>query len=587
VAAARSLLIVFAKAPRAGFAKTRLAAALGEAGAARIARALLDSALRAAIAAANAAGASVELCAAPTPDDTAFGRWRRTPGLRLAAQGEGDLGARMRRAFERARDSGARRVLLLGTDAPALDAAALAAALAALDHQDAVLVPAHDGGYAAIGLRLRRGRPLPRVFEAMPWSTAAVWRRTQARLVRAGHRVKRMPAVADIDTPADLRHLPAGSAPIGRAASPGAATGRAGPRAAAVDPAAPLPERVRAALATTLPALAAAAIEAMPDTGLAHWHLRLAHAVNGHGLVVRVPKQSQLGLAAARNLAHQAACFERAAAGGHAPALFAVLPPSRALPRGALVVEHIEGRPARLPQDLPAIAEALAALHRLPRPAAAARAPLANPRHTLAALAAEIHAQAAFLPAAGLEPATAAALAEALDRWQRTLRRAGRPPRRLIAFDAHPGNFVIRPDGRAVLVDLEKARYGDPPLDVAHASLYTSTTWDLHHRVALEAPQVAAFVHAWGQALGPAASAWWPWIAPLREAMWLWSMTWCAKWRVLSAQAAREGGDGEDWSQAHSEPTLVAHVRDRVQHYLAPATVHRMQREAQALARLL
>ena len=85
---------------------------------------------------------------------------------------------------------------------------------------------------------------------------------------------------------------------------------------------------------------------------------------------------------------YQRACFERAAASGHTPALHGVLPPSEHLPRGALLVQAIEGRPARLPHDLPALATALAALHALPLPEAAARAPLLNAADPLQALAA-------------------------------------------------------------------------------------------------------------------------------------------------------------------------------------------------------
>ena len=67
---------------------------------------------------------------------------------------------------------------------------------------------------------------------------------------------------------------------------------------------------------------------------------------------------------------------------------------------------------------------------------------------------------------------------------------APRPPRCLIAFDGHPGNFIVRPDGTAVLVDLEKCRYAYPGLDLAHATLYTSTTWDLDTHAVLSQNEV-------------------------------------------------------------------------------------------------
>ena len=118
-------------------------------------------------------------------------------------QGEGDLGARMQRALNRwlAREG---RALLIGTDAPALDAAVLRAAALALDEHDAVFVPAFDGGYVLVGLR-RSGAP---IFSDMVWSTPTVMAQTRERLAGAGWRHLELAAMADIDEPADLRWLP-------------------------------------------------------------------------------------------------------------------------------------------------------------------------------------------------------------------------------------------------------------------------------------------------------------------------------------------------------------------------------------------
>lgn len=323
-------------------------------------------------------------------------------------------------------------------------------------------------------------------------------------------------------------------------------------------------------------------LERLPDTGLAHDHLRLV----GRGLLARVPKQSQMGLDATANLAYQAACFERAAAAGHAPRLHAVLAPAGAespLARGALLVEEIAGRPLPLPAGLPALVDALAALHALPLPAPAARAPLQSPADPLAALAAEIDAQAAHFPDAGLAPAAQRSIDAALSRWRALVAAPARPAVRLISFDAHPGNFLQRADGRAVLVDLEKARYGPPPLDLAHATLHTSTTWDVVTRAELDAGQVHAATLRWRAQVGP---GWDDWVLPLREAMWLWSVSWCAMWRVQSKRARRATADGSDWSAERSDAALVAHVAERVDHYLSPAGVGRVVDEAADLATL-
>jgi thiamine kinase-like enzyme len=340
-----------------------------------------------------------------------------------------------------------------------------------------------------------------------------------------------------------------------------------------------LVDALRSALRGTRSPWADAAIEPLPDRGLAHAHLRLA----GAGVLARVPKQSQLDLPAQANLDYQAACFTRAAAGGHAPRLHGVLLPSAALPRGALLVEEIVGRPANLPQDLPALVDALAAMHSLAVPEVAQRAPLLDPTDPLRLLREEIEAQAGFLDAAALDVRARRAIDER--RADLAARCAGtpRPPKRLIAFDAHPGNFIVRPDGRAMLVDLEKARYSLPPLDLAHATLYTSTTWDQASAAALSHQDVAAAQQRW-LARCAGGEAWRDWLLPLRSAMWLWSVTWCAKWRVQSAAATRAGGDGEDWSAERSDVALVAHVRERVDHYLSPRGVQRVVDELSALS---
>ena len=165
----------------------------------------------------------VELCCAPDATHPAFGSLAALLGVALTEQGPGDLGARMQRAFARRLAPGALpavgAALLIGTDAPALDAAMLKRARDALaghdahdthDEQDAhaahaaVFVPALDGGYALVGLR----RPAPGLFEGIAWSTSTVMAATRQRVAMLGLRCIELDAVADIDEPADLVHAP-------------------------------------------------------------------------------------------------------------------------------------------------------------------------------------------------------------------------------------------------------------------------------------------------------------------------------------------------------------------------------------------
>ena len=122
-------------------------------------------------------------------------------------------------------------------------------------------------------------------------------------------------------------------------------------------------------------------------------------------------------------------------------------------------------------------------------------------------------------------------------------------------------------------------------LDVAHATLVTSTTWDLASSAELSAADVIAAYRHWALKLGAAAAGevrdW----MLARAAMWLWSVTWCAKWRVLSQQPRRPSVDGEDWSGTMSEQHLRHHVRGRVDDYLSPQRVAFVMNEFEALHR--
>lgn len=198
-------LVIFAKAPVPGLAKTRLIPALGPTGAAALAERMLE---HAAHAAAGTGMEQVEICAAPDASHAVFGRLAEAHGLRLTVQGDGDLGQRMHRAFQRVL-ANHELALLIGTDAPALDSTVLAQARSALMQTDAVFVPALDGGYALVGLR----KPRASLFEQIAWSTPTVMAHTRDRLRAAGLHWAELAAVPDVDEPADLVHLPTGWLP--------------------------------------------------------------------------------------------------------------------------------------------------------------------------------------------------------------------------------------------------------------------------------------------------------------------------------------------------------------------------------------
>ncbi|HEX6001635.1 MAG TPA: TIGR04282 family arsenosugar biosynthesis glycosyltransferase [Hyphomicrobiaceae bacterium] len=180
-----------AKAPVAGRVKTRLAAEAGLAVALRFARHRI-----AALVQRMQGGGAWHTLLAVTPDSALPARiW--PPGVRLVAQGGGDLGARMQRLVDLAPPG---PVVIIGTDIPGIAPAHIAAAFCLLGRHDAVLGPAADGGYWLIGLKRRPH--IPRPFAGVRWSGAHALADTLANL--RSHSVALLPTLRDVDTADDL-----------------------------------------------------------------------------------------------------------------------------------------------------------------------------------------------------------------------------------------------------------------------------------------------------------------------------------------------------------------------------------------------
>lgn len=195
-------VIVFAKAPVAGFAKTRLIPALGAQGAAQLATRMLQETVRQAVAAVTTD--AVELCCAGDLTHPVLRALQQQYGITLSAQGEGDLGQRMWHAMQRALAQYA-HVIIIGTDAPALQAPILLEAVNALQTHQAVFTPASDGGYVLVGL----SRALSVVFQNIQWSTSIVMQQTRDRLRTVDASYIELPTMHDVDEPDDLVHVPA------------------------------------------------------------------------------------------------------------------------------------------------------------------------------------------------------------------------------------------------------------------------------------------------------------------------------------------------------------------------------------------
>jgi rSAM/selenodomain-associated transferase 1 len=177
-------VIVIAKEPLPGRCKTRLCPPLAPSEAADLAEAALADTL-ATVAAAPARRRLLALEGRPGP-------WL-PPGFDVVAQPRGDLGARLAAAFR----SAGGPALLIGMDTPQVSVAALASAAAELmrDDVDAVLGPADDGGYWAIGLR----RPSGAEFAGVPMSSPFTAGAQRRRLWDLGLRWVELGAMRDVD----------------------------------------------------------------------------------------------------------------------------------------------------------------------------------------------------------------------------------------------------------------------------------------------------------------------------------------------------------------------------------------------------
>jgi rSAM/selenodomain-associated transferase 1 len=182
------LVILFARAPRLGCVKRRLAAGIGDVAALRFHRTQLARMLREL--------RPFHAILAITPDR---GRFRPAPGIPIIGQGDGDLGARMARAFAA---FPRRPVILVGADIPGLDTGILRAAIQRLRAHDAVFGPAADGGYYLVAMSTKRPST---PFANVRWSTEHALADTLKNHPRR-HRVAFLPTLADVDSPENLKN---------------------------------------------------------------------------------------------------------------------------------------------------------------------------------------------------------------------------------------------------------------------------------------------------------------------------------------------------------------------------------------------
>jgi rSAM/selenodomain-associated transferase 1 len=192
-------IAILARAPVAGEAKTRLAQALGAEGAAGLAAWML----RRTVATARAAqlGPVRLFCTGDIDHPEFLACATGDHPLPRQPQARGDLGERMLRAAEAAATPDG--VIVIGTDCPALTCDHLRLVARELAHQQAVVIPAEDGGYVLIAMQ----RPSAELFAAIHWGEPDVMTRTRQRLASMGWRWAEPETLWDVDRLEDVERL--------------------------------------------------------------------------------------------------------------------------------------------------------------------------------------------------------------------------------------------------------------------------------------------------------------------------------------------------------------------------------------------
>ena len=291
--------------------------------------------------------------------------------------------------------------------------------------------------------------------------------------------------------------------------------------------------------------------------GLVHDHVLLkSDNHSDYQMVVRVPRLSQFGLEPKENLKYQAACFSAASPSNHTPKLILVVEPSANLPMGALVVEHIKGKNIVLPSDLNGMAECFARVHSLQTPETPDHSRLIYHIDPIRGVVNTINEQSKFISEATSDPEVQKILREEVE-WAGDFANQNsnlHPPPRLCLTDTHPGNFLVDASGKVLFVDLEKALYGSPAIDLGHATILTSTLWDFDIQAELSRNDIINFYQAYLDFLPVnLKNEIRPWLMPMRRLAWIRSTTWSCKW------ASRKQGSGE----------IEAGLRGQIQNHIA------------------
>ena len=191
-------LIIFSRYPEPGKTKTRMIPALGAVGASELQRQMTEHCLNIAKKLLSSRNITIEVHFAGGNQEL-MAEWLGQD-LEYVPQIAGDLGNKMRFAFDRSFELGTQRVVTIGIDCPDINQEILENAFDSLRNQDLVMGPAQDGGYYLIGLN----QTIPQLFRNINWGTEKVFKQSQNIARQLNLSIDYLPALSDVDRPEDL-----------------------------------------------------------------------------------------------------------------------------------------------------------------------------------------------------------------------------------------------------------------------------------------------------------------------------------------------------------------------------------------------
>lgn len=193
----KSALIVFAREPELGKVKTRLQSVYSAEDVLTLYQCFLKDVL---MKAAQSSAEAKFLYTTKSNSNQFFHSYQNQ--FHLRNQRGADLGMRMYHAFREVYHQGFRSMVIIGTDCLLISSNDIDKAFKKLDHYDAVLGPANDGGYYLLGLN----RPYKPLFQYIPWGTSGVLSASRKKLSMADKSLFLLSQKIDIDTHEDLQN---------------------------------------------------------------------------------------------------------------------------------------------------------------------------------------------------------------------------------------------------------------------------------------------------------------------------------------------------------------------------------------------